>query len=65
MALQEKILGQLRPADTIAASIYSPGVGITAIIKLIMIVNTSGEAASARLFIDDDGTTYDENTTIG
>ena len=65
MALQEKTLGQLRPSDTNAVSIYSPGVGVTAIIKTILIVNTSGAAASARLFLDDDGATYDESTTIG
>ena len=64
MALQEKLLGQLRPADTSNASLYSPGSGVTAIIKAIFICNTSGAVATARLFLDDDGTTYDETTAF-
>ena len=64
MAIQEKQLGQSRPANTTAASIYSPGASTTAVIKSIFIANTSGASAKARLFLDDDGTTYDESTAL-
>jgi len=64
MALQEKQLGQLRPADTTAASLYSPGASTTTIIKSITVTETSGSAVTFRIFIDDDGTTYDETTAL-
>ena len=63
MALAEKQLGQLRPANTTAASLYSPSSGNT-IIKSVVICNTSGAAATFRIFVDDDGTTYDETTAL-
>ena len=64
MTLQEKQLGQVRPASTTAASLYSPGVGITAIIKSVWICNTTGATVLFRIFVDDDGTTYDESTAL-
>ena len=64
MALQEKQLGQLRPANTTAASVYSPGAGVTAVIKGIFIANTTGATVNFRLFVDDDGSTYDESTAL-
>ena len=65
MALREKLLGQLRPANTTAASLYSPGADVTAaIIKTILVCNQTGSAATFRLFHDDDGTTYDESTAL-
>jgi len=64
MAIQEKQLGQLRPLDTLAASIYSPGVGVTGIIKNIVICNTTTTSTKASIFQDDDGTTYDKTTAI-
>ena len=64
MAFQEKQLGQARDNDTNTHSIYSPGASTTAIIKTITLCNTTGSAATVRLFIDDDGTTYDESTAI-
>ena len=63
MALQEKQLGQSRPSGTTAASIYSPSSG-TAIIKTIIVCNTTASAAAFRIFVDDDGTTYDETTAL-
>jgi len=59
-----KQLGQLRPANTTAASIYSPGARIRAIVTSIVIANTTGSTAAFRLFHDDDGTTYDETTAL-
>lgn len=66
MALQEKQLGQLRPANTTAASIYSPAISTTAIIKTIVVccTSTSSGAKQFRIFLDDDGTTYDESTAL-
>ncbi len=64
MALQEKQLGQLRPANTTAASLYSPGASTTAIIKSIVVCNQTASAAKFRIFLDDDGTTYDESTAL-
>jgi len=64
MTLQEQQLGQLRPANTTAASLYSPGAGVTAIVKSIWICNTTSSPVTFRIFADDDGTTYDESTAI-
>jgi len=64
MTLQEKQLGQLRPANTTAASLYSPGAGVTAIVKSVWICNTTASPVTFRIFADDDGTTYDETTAL-
>ena len=63
-SIQEKQLGQLRPANTTAASLYSPASGVTTIIKAIIVCNTSGSAATFRIFLDDDGTTYNQTTAL-
>jgi hypothetical protein len=60
--ITRKQLGQLRPANTTAASLYSPAANTQAIIRSITICNTSGAAAAFRIFLDDNGTTYDETT---
>ena len=64
MAFQEKQLGQVRPANTTAVSIYSPAASTTGIIKNIVICNTSAASAKMRIFLDDNGTTYDETTAL-
>lgn len=64
MKIQEKQLGQLRPANTTAASLYSPGAGVTTIIASVVVCNTTGTSAKFRVFLDDDGTTYDETTAL-
>lgn len=61
--LVEKQLGQLRPANTTAASLYSPGAE-RAIIKSIVVCNTTATAATFRIFIDDDGSTYDQDSAL-
>ena len=58
------ILGQSRPANTTAVSIYSPATNVVGFIKCIHICNQTGTAATCRLFIDNDGTTYDETTAL-
>jgi hypothetical protein len=64
MAYQEKQLGQRRDNDTDTHSVYSPASGITAIITTIMLANTSDKSATVRVFIDDDGTTYNQTTAL-
>ena len=62
--LQEKQLGQARPGDTNAVSIYSPPDSTTTIITHIFVCETAGNTAGFRIFVDDDGTTYDETTAL-
>ena len=57
-------LGQLRPANTTAASIFSPGSGETGHIKGIFICNLTALVVKYRLFVDDDGSTFDETTAL-
>jgi len=62
--IQEKQLGQNRPTDTTAVSIYSPGDNVTAIITHIFVCNVTANTPSYRIFVDDDGTTYDTTTAL-
>jgi len=62
--IQEQQLGQLRPANTTAASIYSPGASETAVISTLVICNQTTSAATYRIFIDNDGSTYDQSTAL-
>jgi len=60
-----KILGQSRPTNTSAASIYSPDTAIkVANISGILIANVTALVATFRIFMDNDGTTFDETTAI-
>ena len=62
MKIVEKILGQARENSTNAVSVYSLPTSSRAVIKTIVLANTSGADATYRLFIDSDGSTYDEST---
>ena len=64
MATVLKQLGQLTPANTTAASLYSPAASTETLIKSIVICNTSSGAVTYRVFHDDDGTTYDTTTAL-
>lgn len=55
-------LGQLRPGDTNNASIYTATLRTE--ITRVVICNTTGTAADARLFHDDDGSTFDQTTAL-
>lgn len=57
-------LGQIRPGAATATSIYSPGAGQTTIVTSVVICNTSGASAKVRLYLDNDGTTYDQSTAL-
>ncbi|MBL4654153.1 MAG: hypothetical protein JKY53_15015 [Flavobacteriales bacterium] len=64
MATTLKQLGQLRPTNTTAATIYSPGANTETIVKSIVVCNTTASAVKYRIFWDDNGTTYDETTAL-
>ncbi len=55
---------QARPADTTAASIYTPGAGIKGIVHNIIICNTTSTDATYTIYHDLDGTTYDADSEI-
>ncbi len=57
-------LGQLTPADSNAASIYSPAAGIVTEITSIVVTNTDGSAHTYRIFHDEDGSTYSTATAL-
>jgi UTP:GlnB (protein PII) uridylyltransferase len=59
-----KQLAQATPPDTTAVSIYSPDRRDKFTIENIIICNTSGSAVTYRIFVDDDGSTYDTTTAI-
>jgi len=56
------LAGQLRPSNTTAATLYTAT--LKSEVTRILIANTTGSAATFRLFHDDDGTTMDETTAI-
>lgn len=60
----DKVLAQSRPAGTSAVQAYSPSDNTRALIKRIIVVNTTGSAVGAYAYIDTDGTTFDETTAI-
>lgn len=64
MANLYKQLGQLRPADTTAASLYSPSSGSTARLIVLFVCNLTGAGVAFRIFHDRDGTTYDQTTAL-
>jgi hypothetical protein len=64
VSTQGRILGQLRPANTTAASIYSPPTHLKAEIRKIVVCNTSGSGTTFRIFHSQASTTYDETTAL-
>lgn len=58
------VLAQSRPSGTSAASIYSPQAHRKAIITQIIVVEVAGGTSQASVFVDPDGTTYDESTAL-
>ncbi len=58
------ILAQSRPSDTTAVSVYSPASGVRAQITRVLVCETAGNTPSFRIFLDNDGTTYDQTTAL-
>ena len=56
------LAGQFRPSNTTAATLYTAT--LKSEVTRILIANTTGSAATFRLFHDDDGTTMDETTAL-
>ncbi|MBT7628771.1 MAG: hypothetical protein HN597_03580 [Desulfobacula sp.] len=63
MTIEYSQLAQARENSTNAVSVYSPGAGETVQI-FAKVANTTAATAKVRVFHDNDGTTYDETTTI-
>ena len=63
-AKRRVILGQLRPANTTAASLYIPPANVIGTVECVHVCNTTGTAATYRLFIHNTGVTYDETTAL-
>lgn len=61
---EDRLLGQLRPGNTTAVSIYSPPTTSAGIIDEVMVANTTAITANFSIFLDNDGTTFDEATAI-
>lgn len=59
-----KQLGQLRPANTSAAALYTLGDRTQVLVTTIVICNTTGSATTFSIYNDTDGTTYSEATAI-
>lgn len=57
-------LGQLRPANTSAASIFTTGTQQIAWATTLIIANLTGTDAYFSVFHDIDGTTYNESTAV-
>lgn len=64
MAQTLQQLAQARPANTTAASILTVSASTEALVKTIIVANTSSSSAKFRIFHDDDGTTYSEATAL-
>ena len=63
MAIQEKQLGQVRnTTGGTAESAYSPGAGVTAVIKSIVVCNNTASADTFAIYVDDNGVVYSEET---
>lgn len=64
MALSEKHLAQARENSTSAVSVYSPPANTKTIIKNITVCNQTGATVACSIFLDNDGTTYDQSTAL-
>jgi hypothetical protein len=51
MATTYKVLGQSAPTDTANANLYTVGAGKSAVVSTILVTNTTGTAATCRLFV--------------
>ena len=58
------VVAQSRPSDTNAASVYSPAAGTVLIVTRVLVVNTSAGNDTFSIFLDRDGTTYDQSTAL-
>jgi len=62
-----ELIGRLRPANTTAAALVTASAnmrGVRLAVLRLVVCNTSGAAATFRIFHDDAGATYDETTAL-
>jgi len=59
-----KMLGQLRPADTTAATLYTKAQDSKVWLDQLFVCNTTAGAIACRVCVDEDGSTYDETTAL-
>ncbi len=59
-----RILAQSRPGNTTAVSVHSPLASSYTKITRIIVCNTASTTQKFRIFLDNDGTTYDETTAL-
>jgi len=59
-----KQLGQVRPSNTVPFLIYQPSGRDRCVITNIIVCNTTSSIVTYRIFVDEDGTTYDQTTAI-
>lgn len=64
MALTYSLLGQKRENSTNAVFVYSPAASTETIIRSVIIANTTASTVKVRMFLDDNGSTYDETTSL-
>ena len=64
MAINKQHLAQSKPTWTTSSSILSPIEDQTIIIQQIIVCNTTASAATFSIFLDNDGTTYDQTTAL-
>lgn len=63
MGLYAKLLGQAQPTTT-AAAVYTKAQNTVVFLDSLYICNTTGSAATYRVFVDADGDTYDTSTAL-
>lgn len=64
MAATYKQLGQLRPANTTAATIATLAASTQWVNVAVKVCNLTGSAATYRIFHDDNGAVYDETSAL-
>ena len=64
MASLYKVLGQVRPADTNVADLYTVPTGGQVIISTIIVANTTAIDATFDLYVRPNGATADQGTAI-
>lgn len=57
-------LAQVRPPNTNAMSVLSAGIKRKVVVTSVVLCNTTTAAATFSIFLDKDGTTYDQTTAL-
>lgn len=59
-----KVLGQLRPANTSVADLYTVPAGGQVVVSTIAVANTTTSTATYRIFVRPNGATADQGTAV-